>query len=68
MLTSDHTRAMAQQQQRGRGAAVAPNDGMGKLADILERMAARGQPERRFKAPEYDGTSDVELFVDNIQM
>ena len=50
---------MAQQRARAAGA----DDGLGRLAEILEGMATRDQPIRRFKAPEYDGMSDIELFI-----
>lgn len=43
---------------------AAENNDMARLADILQNaIGGRNQQQQLFKAPKYDGTSDVELFI-----
>jgi len=48
-------------------ARAAGEDGVGRLAELLEGLL-RDRPDRpRYKAPEFDGTQDVELFIRQFQ-
>lgn len=60
---------MANRGNRAAGSPANPappagNDGMGQLAEMLGRLLQQQGPARdQFKAPQYDGTTDVELFI-----
>lgn len=51
---------------QARGRQPGGDDGMARLADLLHNMM-RDRPENRFRAPEFDGTQDVELFIRQFQ-
>ena len=48
---------------RGQAAAGRQADPMNRLADLLEGALQVQAPRDRFKSPQYDGKSDVELFI-----
>jgi len=54
--------------RQGGGARTGGDDGMGRLADMIaELMGQRGPAEGRYKAPKFDGTQDVEVFIRQFQ-
>ena len=55
---------------QARGRSGGSDDGMARLAELLEtvlRERPMQDPERRFKAPEFDGSQDVDLFIRQFQ-